>query len=77
MRQAFEGLTVSFRFILPIMFGVFMYCYTADQSRLHTEMTDLKETSKAIWMSIDANAKKVACMNQDIAKCCPNSVNCY
>ena len=35
--QKFEGLTVSFRFILPILMAAFMYNYSADQNRLHAE----------------------------------------
>ena len=75
--QKFEGLTVSFRFILPILMVAFMYNYSADQNRLHAEMADVKETGNHIWASLDANNRKVSCMNQDIAKCCPTSTICY
>jgi len=77
MTKTLENITVSFRLILPVFFAVFMYVYSADQNRLHAEMADIKETGQHLWVALDSNNKKVACMNQDIAKCCPTSMICY
>ena len=77
MTKTLENITVSFRLILPVFFAVFMYVYSTDQNRLHAEMTDIKETGQHMWVALDVNNRKVACMNQDIAKCCPTSTICY
>lgn len=76
-KSSFENLSVSFRFILPFLFAMFMYNYTQDQNRLHSEMTTIEETGKQISESLDAASRKTACINQNVAKCCPNSVVCY
>ena len=73
----FENISVSMRFILPVLMVLFSYNYSQDQNRLHAEMADIKDTGKQIWTSLDQNNRKVACMNQDIAKCCPTSTICY
>ena len=73
----FENISVSMRFILPAMMTLFLYNYHQDQIRLHGEMADIKDTGKQMWMALDASNRKMACINQDVAKCCPNSVNCY
>ena len=73
----FENISVSMRFILPILMVLFSYNYSQDQNRLHGEMAEIRDTGKQMWMSIDASNRKMACINQDVAKCCPNSVNCY
>jgi len=70
-KSALENITVSFRVILPLLFAMFMYSYTGDQTRLHAEMAEIKDTSNSIRASIESNNRKVACMNQDIAKCYP------
>lgn len=53
-KQTFESLSISMRFILPIMMALFLYNYTGDQNRSKESFQDIKDSQKTIWMKLDA-----------------------
>ena len=52
VKVAFEGISLSMRFVLPIIFSVFFYAYSQDQNKLHSDVTDIKNGQDRTWMAI-------------------------
>lgn len=42
VKTAFEGLSLSMRFVLPAMFALGWYCYQGDMHRLQDGVSDIK-----------------------------------
>lgn len=42
VKQGFEGLTVSFRFIIPLMLGAYWYAYQGDMHSIKESIADIK-----------------------------------
>jgi predicted negative regulator of RcsB-dependent stress response len=53
LRQGFEGLSLSMRFVLPLMFAIGWQYYQNDQRVLRDGINDIKAGQKATWEKID------------------------
>lgn len=44
VRNSFEGLSLSMRFVLPAMFALAWYCYQGDMHSIKDGIADIKQT---------------------------------
>ena len=75
-KQTFEGLTVSFRFILPILFGGYLLMYNHDREITEQQFQDIKVGQEKIWTSVSLDKNKIDCIQSQLAKCCKDSTYC-
>ena len=75
-KQTFEGLTVSFRFILPVLFGGYLLMYNHDREITQQQFQDVKTGQEKIWSVMSNYNNRIDCLQNQLAKCCSNSTYC-
>lgn len=87
----FNNITVSFRFVLPIMLGGYFIAYNHDRdiqqqqfSEVKISIVDMKaENTNAhqkLWEALTTYQSKenkdFNCLAQNVARCCKDSITC-
>jgi hypothetical protein len=82
-----DNLTISLRFVLPILFGLFMYNYSQDQQRVRQDVenvkntitsqaTEIKENQKALWNAFnDRSSKNESKFDFIFTQCCKDATS--
>jgi hypothetical protein len=71
-----SNLTVNFRWLLPVMGMVYFYAYQGDMHAIKDSISDLKTGQDKEWSALASSKSKIDCVQNQLAKCCKDSVYC-